>query len=170
MSLAQNKIKQSKKRTTNDFKELQSRAHKLFDILRKVLKNEQSLLNQINVNFETAYLEFLKYIPDEYHLKIIRMFDSVGMLLACVDYNKLSNSLKIILTFNLNFGLQEFDFEKYLYNLIETKSGNDAGKKNLLKTLLSNSKPIINCIKFMIQNPGIISENLKVFGEVEDIF
>lgn len=181
MSLTQNKTKQGKKisehpqnkfneRTQNKFTELQKRAHTLFDVLRKVMKNEQALLNQINVPFETAYLEFLKYIPETYHLKIIRMFDSVGMLLACIDYNKLSNNLKVILSFNLNFGLSDFDFENYLKHLIETQCTDDPGKKNLLSTLLKNSKPIINCIKFIINNPAIISENLKIFGEVEDIF
>lgn len=142
-------------------------AHKLFDVLRKLVKSNQSLTRGINEKFETAYLKFLTYIPVDYHASIIKYFNLAQSLVGCVDFNKMSLILQGNQLLSFKF---EFDFQNYLKKLVEAKVLDDAGKKNLLLSLINKSQPIFDCITYLINNPSIFAENMKIFGEVGDIF
>jgi hypothetical protein len=90
------------------------------------------------------------------------------MLFGCIDYNKLSGSLKMMIAFNLDFGFNEFDLESYLIKLISDKCNSDPRKKQLLISLVGKSKPIVNCIKYLVNDLETLADNCKQFGNVED--
>ena len=142
-------------------------AHKLFDVLRKLVKSNQALSRGIGERFETAYLKFLTYIPTDYHPSIIKYFNLAQSLIGCVDFGRMSLILQGQQLLNFKF---EFDFQSYLKKMVETKILDDAGKRNLLLSLIDKSQPIFNCITYLINNPSILAENMKIFGEVNDIF
>ena len=94
--------------------ELNKKAHQLFVVLRRFVSSNDKLSKSIDNIFEKQYLKFLGYIPVNYHSKIIQIYDSIVMLIGCIDFNKLSGSLRVILSFDLDFGFSEFDVGAYL--------------------------------------------------------
>jgi hypothetical protein len=161
------KSKQNKG-TKNKQSQLTTKAHELFTILRRFVYSNAALHESINETFENAYLQFLTYIPVHYHTQIIQIYDSIAMLIGCIDFNKLSGSLKVILSFNLDFGFDEFDVEGYFTKLITNKCSNDPSKKQLLLSLVGKSKPIVNCIKYIVNHLDEMSDVISEFAEVSD--
>ena len=90
------------------------------------------------------------------------------MLIGCIDFNKLSCSLRVILSFDLDFGFSEFDVGAYLNKLISSKCGDDPSKKQLLLSLVDKSKPIVDCVKYLVNNIGELADVCQSFAEVTD--
>lgn len=148
--------------------ELNKKAHQLFELLRRFVVKDERLLKTIDSIFETQYLKFLGYIPVDYHTRIIQMYDSVAMLVGCIDFNKLSGSLKIIMSFNFDFGFSDFDVQSYLCKLISNKCSNDPSKKQLLLSLVDKSKPLVDCIKYIVNHSEELVDVCQSFADVED--
>ena len=148
--------------------ELNTKAHQLFVVLRRFVSSNDKLSKSIDSIFEKQYLKFLGYIPVNYHSKIIQIYDSVVMLIGCIDFNKLSGSLRVILSFDLDFGFSDFDVGAYLNKLIISKCNDDPSKKQLLLSLVDKSKPIVDCIKYLVNNIGELADVCQSFAEVTD--
>lgn len=148
--------------------------HKIIEFLRILVRNNNKLLKSIGETYEKTLVNFLGYIPNKHVPDIHRIIETVFLLVACFDVNKIIENKDLL---NNIIGHHEIKEGKTKINKIKEiliiqieNKFKEPSDSEFLKSLLGKLDPIFNCVMYVIENISQCVENLKFYNVVGDIF